>query len=513
MKHTITNIDYTELSELIAARIGIHYPRERWKDMERGISAAAMEFGFTDAQSCVDKLLTSSLTRTQLEILASHLTIGETYFFREPKSFEFIEQQVLNPLIQSRSGKDQTIRIWSAGCATGEEPYTLAIIINRLLPDVSNWNISILATDINPRFLQKASDGIYNEWSFRGVPQWIKDGCFTTTANGRYRLHKRIKQMVTFSYLNLAEDTYPALTNGTNAMDLILCRNVLMYFSVSHVKRVIESLHRCLKEDGWLGVSSVEASHDLFSAFKPVNQNGVTFYRKNDVIHDKNSFTIDIQQKIIAQDFSFLPEFKTEIVPDLPDLLSEDDENLVENKIIEHKHESVSSVTRDPDNLQIATELYQQGNYQEAAEKLELLLTESRQNIQAMQLMARILANQGRFTEAIQWCEKAVNNEKLNAANYYLLATIQQECGKSDEAITTLNRALYLEPDFVLANFTLGNLVRAKGKTKEANRHLSNTLKLLNKYNSEDILPESEGLTAKRLKEILESVSIEQEAA
>lgn len=497
----------TGLSDLLAEKIGIYFPRERAKDLERRINAAARELGYKDTQSCVKDLLTSSLARTQLEILASHLTIGETYFFREPKSFESIECQVLAGLINSRIGKDQHLRIWSAGCATGEEPYSLAILLHRMIPDIRDWNVSILATDINPRFLQKASEGVYTEWSFRGTPRWIKDKYFKLNAKGHYKIHSRIKRIVTFSYVNLAEDTYPALTNGTNAMDLILCRNVLMYFSTPQVKRVIENLRRCLVDGGWLAVSSVEVSHILFDAFEPVNFHDVTIYRKTDAYTKNHEIRVDYPPRTVV----------TELQPreDEPSIQTAEISFPFEETVLPAPAANLGPETAKTETGQYeqAAGLYQQGRYVEAADKLAAILTEVHQDPRAMELMARIQANQGQLTEAARWCEKAISHNKLDAACYYLLAAIQQERGQFNDAVAALKRALYLEPDLVLAHFALGNLARLQGKPREAGRHFANMLALLDKYQPEDILPESEGLTAKRLREIIETVNFGQEAA
>jgi len=505
MAHPFPDTVLSGLSDLLGEMMGIHFPRERWKDMERGISAAARELGFKDIQSCIRGLLTSAMSRTQLEILASHLTIGETYFFREPKSFEAIEQHVISNLIHNRSGKDQHLRIWSAGCATGEEPYSLAILLYQLIPNISDWNISILATDINPQFLHKAKQGVYSGWSFRGVPKWIKDKYFTVMANGHYQIHPHIKRLVTFNYLNLAEDVYPSLTNGTNAMDMILCRNVLMYFSTSRAKQVIENLHRSLVDGGCLAVSSVEVSHILFTAFDPINFQDVTLYRKAEAYTKGSWYGIDLSSKTINTE-CHTSEAEPVIHPEmsLP---------AIEETILPADTMEIETVRTETDIHEEVAVLYRQGRYPEAVDKLTVRLSDMPQDSRAMELMARALANQGQLTEAASWCENAINHNKLDAACYYLLAAIQQECGQFDDAVAALQRALYLEPDLVLAHFALGNLARLQGKPREAGRHFTNTLALLDKYQPEDILPESEGLTAKRLREIIETVNYGQEAA
>jgi chemotaxis protein methyltransferase CheR len=112
------------LSDLLAAQTGLHFPAERWRDLARGIAAAAPAFGMPDAESCARWLLSAPLTRHQIEVLANHLTVGETYFFREKMSFEALEQHILPQLIRMRAS-ERRLRIWSAGCCTGEEPYSV----------------------------------------------------------------------------------------------------------------------------------------------------------------------------------------------------------------------------------------------------------------------------------------------------------------------------------------------------------------------------------------------------
>ena len=162
-----TPAPWSRLSELIAARTGLHFPPERHADLQRAVVAAAPEFGFTNDRACAEWLLSARLSSADLRTLATHLTIGETYFFRERPSFNAIANEVLPVLTHRRRAGNKRLRIWSAACSTGEEAYSLAILVQQTLPDWQDWNINILATDINPMFLRKAEAGIYGEWSFR----------------------------------------------------------------------------------------------------------------------------------------------------------------------------------------------------------------------------------------------------------------------------------------------------------------------------------------------------------
>jgi len=496
MNSNLSDSLLSKLSEFIVSKIGLHFPKERWRDLERGIGSVAREFGFDNAEIYVQQLLSSPLTRSQIEILASHLTVGETYFFREKKIFGILEERILPELISSRREGDKRLRIWSAGCATGEEAYSIAILLNKMLPDLKNWNITILATDINPRFIDKATHGIYSEWSFRGCPPSIKERYFKRKEGSCYETLPYIKRMVTVSYLNLVEDTYPSLLNNTNAMDIIFCRNVLMYFAPEYAGKVIQNLYRSLLDGGWLIVSPSETSHILFSQFATANFPGVILYKKDS---KKSRGEAQAQSfydttEIFPQPF-LDPATQSEL--EVPFAGPSGSSAL--------KTENLKSDELQPTPFAEATVLYEQGRYAETAEKLLARFQDYQDKSKATSLLARALANQGRLAEALEWCEKAISADRLNPMLYYLHATILEEQGLMDKAMMSMKRVLYLDQNFVLAHFALGNLAYQQRKFKESGKHFENALSLLNTYRREDILPESDGMTVGRLVKIISS--------
>ncbi|MCX6844856.1 MAG: protein-glutamate O-methyltransferase CheR [candidate division WOR-3 bacterium] len=284
MNHTSPQDLTSRLAEVIAARTALNFPEARRDELERRVGPTATEFGFDDTEAFVDWLAASPMTREQTEILASHLTTNETYFWREPKVFEALGEQILPELIRSREGNDRRLRIWSAGCSTGEEPYSIAIALRRALPALADWQVTILATDINPGILRRAAAGIYGEWSFRNAPPWLKEGYFSPTGDGKRRILPEVRQMVEFAYLNLAEDNYPSPMNNTNAMDVVFCRNVLMYFAPERARQVGQNLHCSLIDGGWLVVSSCELSEQLFPQFACVRFPDAIVYRKKPAV-------------------------------------------------------------------------------------------------------------------------------------------------------------------------------------------------------------------------------------
>jgi chemotaxis protein methyltransferase CheR len=473
----------SELGALIADSIGLHFPRERWDDLRRGMAGAANEFGFREVTECAAWLLSAPATQAQLRVLAAHLTIGETYFFRDPQIIQALATRVLPELIRARRGVDQRLRIWSAGCCSGEEPYSLAILLHEALPDLHEWEVTVTATDINSRALQKAEAGNYGAWSFRGAPPGLKERYFDRTADGRYAIAPQIRKLVKFAYLNLVDD---AGACGADGIDLILCRNVLMYFTPQQAGKVIGNLRRALVKGGWLVVSPSEASQALFPDFVTENFPGAILYRKD------SSAAARIRQPSGCAPFdetpgSVTPAMDTPLPATPPATLFE-------------------PAQPEPPGFGTAASLYQQGRYAETAETLLCSFARHPPTSQAYSLLTRALANLGQLADALNWCERWIAADKLDAAGHYLRAVILLEQGAAERARSPLQRAVYLDPDFVLAHFALGNLARSSGKSAAADKHFTNALRLLHRQPADALVPESDGLSVRRLTETITSM-------
>jgi chemotaxis protein methyltransferase CheR len=495
MTECLSHSSLAQLSEFIADLMGFHFPRERWLDLERGMRSVTRAFEFDDMESCVQWLVAAPVTRSRIEILASHLTVGETYFFRERQSFDLLEARVLPELINRRRATERRLRIWSAGCSTGEEAYSIAILLKRMIPDLEDWQITVLATDINPQSIKKAVDGVYSEWSFRSVNPELKEKYFAKRQNGRYELLPEIKRLVTFCYLNLVEDCYPSLLNNTNAMDIIFCRNVLMYFGSERTKQVVRKLHLSLLDGGWLIVSPCETSHILFEQFATVNFPGPIFYRKDNKV--SRALPASFEAKTRFSPESVTPLFLN-ATPKLEIPVVEPPAELIAPAIPEAKKADSEEMVYGESLL-----LYEQGFYEEAAQKLSTLLAAEPSDAEGLALLARVYANQGKLAEAGRCSEQAVAADRLNPSYHMLQAAILQEQGAVFEAARALHRALYLEPNLVLAHFALGNIARRQEKVREAAKHFDNARALLGGYAPDQVLPEFDGMTAGRLMEMI----------
>jgi chemotaxis protein methyltransferase CheR len=492
MSGSLSDHLFSQLSEFVASAIGLHFPPERASDLQRGIQLAAREGGFKDATECVQWLMSAPLTREQIEILASHLTVGETYFFREKRAFEVLEEQVLPELIRLRRGGEQRLRIWSAACCSGEEPYSIAISLRKLLPDLADWQVTILGTDINPRFLRKASQGVFGEWSFRDTPHGFKERHFKKAIDGLWEILPEIRKMVTFSHLNLAEDAYPSLLNNTNAIDLVFCRNVLIYFAPEQARRAIRNLAHCLRGGGWLVLGPNEVAQADLPDLVPMRFPGATLFRKD----SSRPWPGEVRSPRWEEDplaFS-APPIEAVFEPGAAMPPPPGERVPLETTTIEPP---------PPSSYEQSLAFFEQGRYAETVETLAEIASREPAEPRVLTLLARALANQGKLAEALVWCDKVIASDKLNPGSHYLRASILQEQGDLSEAVPAFKRALYLDPDFVLAHFALGNLARSQGKFAEADKHFKNALVLARGHSPEDLLPEAEGLTAGRLAEII----------
>jgi chemotaxis protein methyltransferase CheR len=461
---------WRRVSEFIAQHTGLDFPGERQSDLQRGLAAAATEFGLADAASCAEWLLSASLTRSQLHVVASHLTIGETYFFRERKAFDALAEHVLPELIRLRRGREQRLRLWSAACSTGEEAYSLAILVRQLLPDWQDWNVTILATDINERFLQRAAAGIYGEWSFRESAAGFKKRYFTATSNGQLAIAPEIRNCVSFAHLNLAEDGLLSPTADARAMDIIFCRNVLIYFTASHARKLAENLHRALAEGGWLAVSPSECSQILFSNFAAVNYPGTILYRKCKAEERGPPIWLPQSDAVAERVAAFnAPQSSTSYAPG---------------------RDSETAGTPPPPCAA-------------AVAQTSPVSSQPAQKFGSISLQTRALANQGQHADALASSEQWIASDKIDSAAHYVQAMILQEMGERQAARDSLHRAVYLQPDFALAHFALGNLARADARTAQANKYFANALHLLRSWQPDALLPESDGMSAGRLVEII----------
>ncbi|CAH2214409.1 CheR family methyltransferase [Tepidibacter aestuarii] len=463
------------INNFIETRFGLHFTEKRFKDLSRSISNAAKQKNI-DFKEYINLILLNKLSEEDLKNLVTCLTIGETYFFRDKKLFEVMRQKILPDIINDRKCSSKRLRIWSTGCSSGEEAYSIAILVKELIPDYKTWDIEIIATDINHSSLSKAKEGIYSEWSFRGVDSSVKNKYFIRMDDMSYKIKDDIRELVEFHSLNLADSTYILDKKIIEDIDIVFCRNVLIYFSKYQANKIINRFYNNIADGGWLIVAPTESLFVNDTSFTPVNINDIFLYNKSiEKNNSVKSFDNNVFNNIII------------------------DENLImQNEIMKNEIITYNK------NLEINNHItIKSKNELPKKEKLDL----QEMDAQEFEIIALSFANDGKLEEAIEWCKKAISIDKINPFYYYLLASIQQEQGDISEAVISLKKAIYLDHNFIMAYFDLGNLNLKQDKYIQASKNFKNTLTLLDNFNEEDVVPYSEEMTVGVLKHMIKNIN------
>jgi len=478
---------------LILERTGMHFPSNRRDAMVRSVLAASAHIGFEDIGEYYRHLFVSKTDSKVWDELIQLLIISETYFFRDTPQMDALRGHVL-PEIIARHRDDRRLRIWSAGCASGEEPYSLAMLLSQLLPDIAQWNVFILGTDINKSDLLWAEKARYKERSFRVTDPLMMEQFFVP-CNGVFELKPPIREMVHFAYLNLAEDVYPSLITNTNAMDLILCRNVAIYFEEVMMREMALRLHRCLNPDGWFMAGAAEAGSAFSDPFIFWNFPGAILYRKGIAPPHRPGISV------MPQDWDSVPVTGRD---QLPALLP-----VMEEPVLPLPPYPIAAPPRLPEPADPYKEgliMMGKGNYEGAIERFQARIAKDPKFVPAYCEIARAHANRGGLKDACIWCEKAIKIDPLLVEAYYILALIRQEEGEYEKAVELLKKTIYLDPNFVMAHFSLAVIHRQAGRRDEAIRHRSQALRLGAKLPPDEILPGTDGITAAQLLAMIEGM-------
>lgn len=255
---------FNRLSQIIYDRSGIHFPEPKKYILESRLSHRLHELEMTEFDQYIAYLTMGPYQMDEFQEMFNRITINETSFFRNDAQLAVFERQILPELLEARASTKR-LRLWSAACSTGEEPFTLAMLLHRTLGvRLSDWHIEILGTDISEKALQVAQSGTYNNYAVRTTPSLIKDRYFKEDGRN-FVLSDDIRQMVNFERHNL-KDSLAAKRHGT--WDVIFCRNVLIYFDDMMKKGVVSMFSNQLAEDGTLFIGHSERIKDLTNDFQ-----------------------------------------------------------------------------------------------------------------------------------------------------------------------------------------------------------------------------------------------------
>jgi chemotaxis protein methyltransferase CheR len=234
---------------LIENRAGLRLSDHQARGFERVLRQVLAQATGLDAQDLYNSFI-SGRRLDLFDLLAASLTVGETHFFRVQPQIEVLREFVLPQLIAQRASA-RRLSVWSAGSSTGEEPYTVAILLRELLEAPDSWNVRILATDINHQVIETARQGRYREWAFRDTPSDARERWFTRTGDS-WELVGSVRSMVTFAHQNLMDEATPLGSEETEVFDLIICRNLTIYFSPEAAQTLYRRFEKKLAPGGWL---------------------------------------------------------------------------------------------------------------------------------------------------------------------------------------------------------------------------------------------------------------------
>ncbi|OGW54639.1 MAG: hypothetical protein A2Z60_05550 [Nitrospirae bacterium RIFCSPLOWO2_02_42_7] len=271
---------FTALKEMIYERTGIFFSDNKKSLLENRLSRYIEDNGYEDFEKYIDILKYSPSRDKEFSALYERITTNETFFFRDVNQLQAFETDVLPMVVKELEGKGiKKMRIWSAACSTGEEPYTLAMLIRNRISQIYNsgWDIEIHGSDISEGVLNSARVGEYNNYSIRNVPPQYLDRYFVKNGNGKYGVRPEVKGMVRLSNINLFDEAKLRMFRG---MNIVFCRNVLIYFDEMAKKRVIANIYDSLAPGGYLFIGHAESLFNISRAFKLVNINNVLIYQK-----------------------------------------------------------------------------------------------------------------------------------------------------------------------------------------------------------------------------------------
>ncbi len=484
-----TDPAFARLAQLAHVLAGLVFPPNRQPSAEAGMRRAMRALRINDPKELLRAAESPGEAR---DAVLAELTIGESYFFRDSAQLALLATDIL-PARARENHVGRPMRVWSAGCASGEEPYTIGIMLREL-----GWTgpTHILGTDVALPRLKAARRGRYTRWALRGVSDERVAKWFRRSGN-YFDLEASVCDMVEFRALNLVHDDYPCAQPGVAPYDVILCRNVMIYFDLPTVTRIAKGLLDSLAPDGWLllGASDPPLAH-LVACEAVMTPAGV-YYRRSDstrrptpVFHwpaqvDEPAQAIDVSHRIAPSPPIPLPSI--ERAPSIP-------------------NPALTALVAD-DRMVSA---YERADYA-AVESMAVLAlsTEAPDPTVARSpdlgvwiLYIRAIANQGRLHSAGELCARALETHPLAAELHYLHATLLVEAGWYADAAIAARRAIYLDRKLVVSHLLLGDTLTRTGDANGARIAFENVIALLADVDPDAPVKGADGVPAARLRQI-----------
>jgi chemotaxis protein methyltransferase CheR len=458
---TAASPDIESFQTLVAERFGLQFDDFKLSSVIDVLQRRS-EALHVSSERYLASLATSDRS-TEWRELARELTIGETYFFRNNEQFNALREVALPARMHARS-TSRRLRIASIGCASGEEPYSIAMVLRESIAELSAWNVEIVGVDVNPAIIEKAKAGRYSSWSLRGTPDEVRERWFRP-AGRELVLDDSIRRMVKFEERNaVVED---ARFWAPASFDIVFCRNMLMYLTPDASQGVIERIAGALTPGGFLFLGHAETLRGLSRQFHLLHTNETFYYRKRSDDDDQ--------------------------ARDAPESWAE---------TIAHSAERVRSLTEDAGrrtdaallhnarswDLTVALELLRKERYEDALALIDTLPNDASRDTDVLVLRAVLLAHSGDLVAAEEVCRELLTIDELNAGAHYLMALCREGAHDRAGAIDHDQTAVYLDPSFSAPRLHLGLLAQKSGDRAAARRDLAQALTLLAREDASRLL-------------------------
>jgi chemotaxis protein methyltransferase CheR len=466
---------------LVADRCGLYFQDNDLRAMKHAVIEMMKIGNAVSAEDYYNHLKNSHDRENEFRKLLNSLTVNHTYFFRDELQFKVLKDKILPEMIENkrRAGGD-VVTIWSAGCSTGEEPYSLAITAMEVLENCGNMGIVIYATDANTNALDKAREGVYGPNAIKLVSDERLSKYFTCVKGRqkdvKYRINDSVKAMVGFSYQNLLEEEVP------RKCDIVFFRNVIIYFEQSTIQKILGRIHEHVLDDtGYLFMGYSESLLFMRDKFKMHVLDDAIFYRT--VRGGEATGNAPVLDK-------YAP-----LVPGYPETAESGPASVTEKYDKQKFNEVLVEVIKS-----ISAE-----QYIKAVSLIDTALEINGQSNQFAYLKAQILINQRQYDEAVAVLRAIIVLDQLYAPAYGLLGFIYYEKEDFEQSRTVLRKALYIDEKFVSARFHLAELHKKNGQPENALLEFKNIIRHVSTMLPGELIPYSGGISCATLMSICKS--------
>jgi chemotaxis protein methyltransferase CheR len=478
--NTFERAELDHFRGIVASRLGLQFDEGRL-DMLGDVLRQRLEARGRRSASRYLASLGAGGDREEVRTLAALLTVTETYFFRAPEHFRALAEVALPERLRAlRSARP--LRILSASCASGDEAYSVALVLREQFPELSG--VTILGVDLNPAMLAKAGEARYGEWALRQTPAALRERYFARNG-GQFVLDPRVRSMVAFEERNLGVE------NGApwnlSSFDIIFCRNTIMYLAPEAARLTVARLTRALAPGGFLFLSHVETLRGLSHDFHLRHSHDSFYYLKREEdepwLEPAAPEPAGVRQSVDAAHVSWVDSIR---------LASEQIDNLSRNRKPPHEPAAPpsrrSQTLQRPVQLDATLELLRQERFREALETMRNVPSEFSGDRDVLLLRAVLLTNCGEVAAAQSVCEQLLGLDDLNASAQYVTALCREHAGDYEGAREHDQAAVYLDPSFAMPHLHLGLIAKRTGDLAAARREMEQAALLLEREDASRIL-------------------------